>query len=475
MSDLITDILVLKEYWEGGEATLLFRNLTLASLLVSVALQLLVVLIQNRKKRVSKMLKEVGIVLLGMKSPWDAFKVASGAEREKDAEFDPMMEMTVSKCIEMFAESLPGIMIQLSSIIKSLNTEGGTISHVAITSLFLSTFTTGFVSATISYDLDTDPTYREQVPDFYGYIPDSKRKRSILFLTMMNMAAVQALLKSLLVVTLGSIDPMYAWLYLLADLIFYFGYKVLRRDFTTWMPFYGVLGFAVSFLVRFCVKLIADYTATIHFRHPKELGGLYFSMNSISPFVGMVVLLTLMEEGTFNDITTEVLTNVTVFLGAALLTLTSAFFLLIKEKFRRTFYSVRTGIQQTQISFLRGEDEEKAAVFVNHTSHWYPIKDKVEKWVQSGWHRWEVEKPEWFNDDFKCDVPEHMKPKRRKSRQRGAADIEPDKNATPVRRGSFLVNALAKKPNNVAPAANRSTKIDIEAFKREIIKGGSVF
>lgn len=234
---------MLKEYWEGGEATFLFRNLTLASLLVSVALQLLVVIVQNRKKRLSKILKEVGIVLLGMKSPWDAYKVASGAEREKDAEFDPMMEMTVSKCIEvrtreeryqqtwsippyvtsllllsssfplpfptsqtptslrlaslsqMFAESLPGIMIQLSSIIKSLNTEGGTISHVAVTSLFLSTFTTGFVSATISYDLDTDPMFREQAPAFYGYVPDSKRKRSILFLTMMNMAAVQALLK----------------------------------------------------------------------------------------------------------------------------------------------------------------------------------------------------------------------------------------------------------------------------------------
>ncbi|GMI08131.1 hypothetical protein TrVE_jg11765 [Triparma verrucosa] len=474
MSDLITDILVLKEYWEGGEATLLFRNLTLASLLVSVALQLLVFIVQNRKKRLSKILKEVGIVLLGMKSPWDAYKVASGAEREKDAEFDPMMEMTVSKCIEMFAESLPGIMIQLSSIIKSLNTEGGTISHVAVTSLFLSTFTTGFVSATISYDLDTDPKFREQAPAFYGYVPDSKRKRSILFLTMMNMAAVQALLKSLLVVTLGSIDFMYAWSYLLADLIFYFGYKVLRRDFTTWMPFYGVLGLVVSFLVRFCVKLIADYTATIHFRHPKELGGLYFSMNSISPFIGMVLLLTLME-GAFNDVTTEVLKSVTAFLGVALFTLTSTFFLLIKGKFRRTFYSVKTGAQQTQISFLTGEDEEKAAVFGNHTSHWYPIKDKVEKWVQSSWHRWEVEKPEWFNDHFKDSVPGHMKPKRSKRRQIGVADIEPDKNATPVRRGSFLVNALAKRPNKVAPAANRSTTIDIEAFKREIIKSGSVF
>ena len=86
-----------------------------------------------------------------------------------------------------------------------------------------------------------------------------------------------------------------------------------------------------------------------------------------------------------------------------------------------------------------------------------------------------MEKPEWFDDHFKDSVPGHMKPKRSQRRQIGVADIEPDKNAAPVRRGSFLVNALAKRPNKVAPAANRSTTIDIEAFKREIIKRGSVF
>ena len=86
-----------------------------------------------------------------------------------------------------------------------------------------------------------------------------------------------------------------------------------------------------------------------------------------------------------------------------------------------------------------------------------------------------MEKPEWFNDHFKDSVPGHMKPKRSKRRQIGVANIKPDKNATPVRRGSFLVNALAKRPNKVAPAANRSTTIDIEAFKREIRKSGSVF
>ena len=117
-------------------------------------------------------------------------------------------------------------------------------------------------------------------------------------------------------------------------MVLYFGYRILRRDFTYWTPFYGVLGFVVSFWARFMNKIIADYTATIHFRHPKELGGLYFSMNSISPLVGMVVLLTLMEEGIFNDATKEILTNVKTLLGVAQLTLTSVFLSLINGNFR---------------------------------------------------------------------------------------------------------------------------------------------
>ena len=133
-------------------------------------------------------------MLIGMKSPWDAYRVASGAERELHSEFDPMMEMTMSKCIELFAESLPGILIQLSSILQSLST-GKSASFVVISSLALSTFPTGFVSATISYDLDTDPKKRAGIPEFYGYVLDSQRKRAALFLTLMNLAAVQALLK----------------------------------------------------------------------------------------------------------------------------------------------------------------------------------------------------------------------------------------------------------------------------------------
>ena len=104
-------------------------------------------------------MKESGFVLTGMKMPWDAYRIASGAEQEKDTEFDPMTEMTFTKCIEMFAESIPGIIIQTSSIVKSLNS-GESIKVTVLLSLLISLLSSGFISATISYDFDTDPKKR---------------------------------------------------------------------------------------------------------------------------------------------------------------------------------------------------------------------------------------------------------------------------------------------------------------------------
>lgn len=131
-----------------------------------------------------RILKQTMIVLVGMKAPWDAYKVAMGAEQEKDTEVDPVVEMTMGKCIEMFAESIPGIIIRLSAIISELNS-GETLSKRSIFSLIISLLTTGFVSATISYDFDTDPRMRAVKPDFYGYIIDSSKIRTLLFLIMM--------------------------------------------------------------------------------------------------------------------------------------------------------------------------------------------------------------------------------------------------------------------------------------------------
>ena len=78
-----------------------------------------------------------------------------------------------TKTAEMFAEAIPGVLIQLSAILSV-----GQASTAALASLSISALTTGFTSATISFDMDTDPMQRKNNPEFYGYVPDSARKRA---------------------------------------------------------------------------------------------------------------------------------------------------------------------------------------------------------------------------------------------------------------------------------------------------------
>ncbi|GMH61833.1 hypothetical protein TrLO_g9120 [Triparma laevis f. longispina] len=204
VTDLGTDLLMLKQFADGGEKTATVRDLQLASLVASIVLQLLIVLIQNRRKGVNKLTRESLVVLTGMKAPWDAYRVACGAEQEKDTEIDPLMEMVFSKCAEMFAESIPGILIQLSAILGTLESAGGVVSLTAYTSLAVSMLTTGFVSATISYDFDVDPHKRAFNPGFYGYVPDAAFGRILVLVTLMGISACQVLIKSLFLVVLES-------------------------------------------------------------------------------------------------------------------------------------------------------------------------------------------------------------------------------------------------------------------------------
>ena len=73
----------------------------------------------------------------------------------------------------MFAEAIPGVIIQLLAILVDANA-----STAAIASLSISAFTTGFTSASISFDWDVHPQKRIENPDFFGYIPNDAKKRT---------------------------------------------------------------------------------------------------------------------------------------------------------------------------------------------------------------------------------------------------------------------------------------------------------
>ena len=89
------------------------------------------------------------IVLTGMKPGFDARAVISGKEMDEHHVFDAKMEMVLTKGIEMVCESIPGCILQLYAILKS-----GDRSRRAVVSVAVSALTTGFISASISFDYD---------------------------------------------------------------------------------------------------------------------------------------------------------------------------------------------------------------------------------------------------------------------------------------------------------------------------------
>jgi hypothetical protein len=73
----------------------------------SIVIQLFIAFIQNRKKSKWSLIRELLIVLSGLKPAVDAYRVATGYEDELTM-FDPLMDMGLGKTTELACESIPG-------------------------------------------------------------------------------------------------------------------------------------------------------------------------------------------------------------------------------------------------------------------------------------------------------------------------------------------------------------------------------
>merc|ERR1711871_1893766 len=84
MLDLVTDILVTAGFYgEPGKEG--YFQASMASLILSTVLQLLLVILQHRKLGYKQLLKECVSILLGYKPALDAYRVATGAKQAKGA------------------------------------------------------------------------------------------------------------------------------------------------------------------------------------------------------------------------------------------------------------------------------------------------------------------------------------------------------------------------------------------------------
>ena len=146
MLDMATDIFVILRYM-GKDDTRGYGWSLLWMIVASMMLQLFVVFAQNKGKP-WVMAKEMLIVLTGLKPGYDSFKVCSGQEMDDHHSLDAKVELVASKGIEMACESIPGGLLQLYVLLKQRET----MSLATVGSVIVSAMTTGFSSASISFE-----------------------------------------------------------------------------------------------------------------------------------------------------------------------------------------------------------------------------------------------------------------------------------------------------------------------------------
>jgi len=144
--DMATDAFVIWGYM-GKEDTREYGWSLLGMVVGSMVLQLLIVFVQNKSKP-RLMATEALIVLSGLKPAFDCYRVVSGHEMEGHHTIDAKLELVCTKGIEMLCESIPGCLLQQYVLL----TNRGLISRTTVGSVLVSAMTTGFSSASISFE-----------------------------------------------------------------------------------------------------------------------------------------------------------------------------------------------------------------------------------------------------------------------------------------------------------------------------------
>ena len=225
---------------------------------------------------------------------------------------------------------------------------------------------------------------------------------------MMLQSALLLLIRSFGAAMLMLVKKRYFAMFMAGDVAVYLLQKVARGDFHYWFPLDGAFGLFISLLLRMIVKTITDFTGVIQFRGDAELGGLYWTANIFLALLASYVCLWVGGAGRVEWILVGDAS------GAFTLSF-GLFLMLMKKRYRRTFFSTRTGCDWAMDFFLKADDDAgKQHIFGCNKKQWAGIRGKVKEWVLNSWWRWDEEKPEWFTESWIAKVPLDFIPKEAK-------------------------------------------------------------
>ena len=174
----------------------------------------------------------------------------------------------------------------------------------------------------------------------------------------------------------------------------------------------------------------------VQFRHPEELGGIYWIVSVgiaiLSCFSAVQVYFETKKDTTAASVyNPDILGDVVAtkndtewgrleenevwsfvwLMSVGWLIVFGAFLLTMKKKYRRTIWSTQTGAQLARSFFLERTSEEIMHwTLHSNKKHWENIRDEIKQWVVENWWKWQEEKPDWFTDNWIAKVPDDMIP-----------------------------------------------------------------
>ena len=239
------------------------------------------------------------------------------------------------------------------------------------------------------------------------------------FFLLFTISLTHVIMKLLSVALFSSASSLLTASYLAGDMLLYVFYRKARGDLNCWLNLPVGLRVVTSVLLRTAAKIMLDFTAVVHLRHPLELGGFYwgFSLfaNQASCFLaGYAFLRYEYEAGADNTgvVSSEMFLWAVLGTGFALWVVSFvAFFLTIDAKYYPTFTSVQSGRQHVADTFRNATtDEEKVLIFKRHPDYYERIQEEVKGWVHENWDTWQTDKPTWFTEKVVRMIPDSFIP-----------------------------------------------------------------
>jgi len=370
MFDFVTDVIMIRDYFQAGQTR--SAQMLLGMLGANLFCNLVTSYFQSRRRGWKAVTKDWLFGLSHLKPGVDAWKVASGADHEENAMFDPKFELTFCKGIELATESIPGTLLQATVYLSTKEAR----TNYQVFSICTSILTTAFSTTTISFDWDVGVAQRLTSPDFYGYIPDGHRARLKVFLLMFVATIAHVTSTSVGMAMLITISPTSASLYVLASACVYLIYRVCRGDLHDWLPIKGKRGWVVSVAFRMLCKIIVDFTGLVQFLHPQEVGGAYYTISLLQAQVMSVVFALLYVDERAEDAVDA--DTVHMFVASVPFIWACSYSMLlasIKKKYIETFFDSRNAIQFNVDKFRdpRASDEQKSGVAGNTRIYWHSI------------------------------------------------------------------------------------------------------